>query len=292
MQYQGASRLGLKIYDDPPGALKLLKQLAGAHEEGCTICIVVFDLTGGQAAFDKCKRIASKVVDLAGLTLALAGNKADLIDRDEASHSVADSIAQLEEYAQSKGITFHQVSAKTNAWVTGMFQEVAGIQTGAARPDASRPRALKVNQGAIMAQSAGKKGQGEGQHYFKEMASQKKQGDARSESAMPQQSTNTVQMKKAEFHTSPEKDEELLNPRGGMPAPGLPVVERSLEDGLASTARIKSENRALAQALVQQMQEALARQRGLSSSSDSSRRGKGRRSPGSNSEGDDEGGTS
>lgn len=191
-QHQGAGRLGLKIYDDPPGALKLLKQLASAHEDGGTICIVVFDLTGGQSAFDKCKRISSKVADLAGLTVVIAGNKADLLDSDDGSHSVAESIAQLEEYARSKGIAFHQVSAKTNASATSMFREVAGIQSGAARPAAGRQRAPKTNQGAATASSAGKKGHGEGQHFFKEMVTQKKQAEGRSEATMQQQNANTA----------------------------------------------------------------------------------------------------
>ena len=191
-----AARVVLKIYDDPPGALKLLKQLASAQEDcgGSTICIVVLDLAGGQSTFEKCKRIAAKVLDLAGVTVAIAGNKADLVGGEgDANHSNAESIAMMEEYAKSKNAAFFQVSAKTNASVERMFQEVAGTQTEAIRAEGGRQKAPKANNGGGAAQTAGKKGPKDGQHYFKEIVNQKKQGEVRGEASVVRMNVDNLE---------------------------------------------------------------------------------------------------
>ena len=149
----------IHVYDDPSEPLKLLKQLAGTHdEEDSAICIVVFDVLGGQASFEKGKRIVSKVLDLAGVSVAIAGNKVDVIG-EGTGNPAASEAASLEAFAQSKSIPFFAVSAKTNASVERMFQTVAGVQKAPVQ---------SVGTGLKAARPQG------GSGYFKDMINQKR----------------------------------------------------------------------------------------------------------------------
>jgi len=98
--------------------------LAPMYYRNAQAAVVVYDITKSsslakaQSWIKELQRQASP-----GIIIALAGNKADLADDDEAGRQVA--YDEGKEYAAETGALFFETSAKTGAGVQELFTEIA-----------------------------------------------------------------------------------------------------------------------------------------------------------------------
>jgi len=101
------------------------RSLAPMYYRGASAAVIVYDVTN-KDSFDGAK---SWVHELQGvnrsdnLVIALAGNKADLVESDPNSREVDPEVAKA--YAQDMGIFFVETSAKTGQHVKDVFEEIA-----------------------------------------------------------------------------------------------------------------------------------------------------------------------
>ncbi|KAL1538437.1 Ras-related protein RABF2b [Salvia divinorum] len=94
--------------------------LAPMYYRGAAAAIIVYDITN-QASFDRAKKWVQELQAQGNpnMVMALAGNKADMLD----GRAVAPEDAQT--YAQENGLFFLETSAKTAANVNEIFYEIA-----------------------------------------------------------------------------------------------------------------------------------------------------------------------
>lgn len=94
--------------------------LAPMYYRGAAAAIIVYDITN-QASFDKAKKWVQELQAQGNtnMVVALAGNKADLLD----ARKVPVEVAQV--YAQENGLFFMETSAKDATNVNDMFYEIA-----------------------------------------------------------------------------------------------------------------------------------------------------------------------
>ncbi|KAL8107572.1 ras-related protein RABF2a-like [Apium graveolens] len=94
--------------------------LAPMYYRGAAAAIVVYDITN-QASFDRAKKWVQELLSQGNsdMVMALAGNKADLLDA---------KVVETEEaqrYAQENGLFFMETSAKAATNVNDIFYEIA-----------------------------------------------------------------------------------------------------------------------------------------------------------------------
>ncbi|CAA7394194.1 unnamed protein product [Spirodela intermedia] len=94
--------------------------LAPMYYRGAAAAIVAYDITN-QASFDRAKKWVQELQahGSSGTVVALAGNKADLIDSRKVSAEEA------RRYAQDNGLLFMETSAKLATNVSEMFSQIA-----------------------------------------------------------------------------------------------------------------------------------------------------------------------
>ncbi|XP_042021659.1 ras-related protein RABF2b-like [Salvia splendens] len=94
--------------------------LAPMYYRGAAAAIIVYDITN-QASFDRAKKWVQELQAQGNpnMVMALAGNKADMLD----GRAVAPEDAKT--YAQENGLFFLETSAKTAANVNEIFYEIA-----------------------------------------------------------------------------------------------------------------------------------------------------------------------
>ncbi|CAN8267482.1 unnamed protein product [Cochlearia groenlandica] len=94
--------------------------LAPMYYRGAAAAIIVFDITN-QASFERAKKWVQELQAQGNpnLVMALAGNKADLLDARKVSPEEA------EIYAQENSLFFMETSAKTSTNVKDIFYEIA-----------------------------------------------------------------------------------------------------------------------------------------------------------------------
>ncbi|KAG6398143.1 hypothetical protein SASPL_139596 [Salvia splendens] len=90
--------------------------LAPMYYRGAAAAIIVYDITN-QASFDRAKKWVQELQAQGNpnMVMALAGNKADMLD----------GRADAKTYAQENGLFFLETSAKTAANVNEIFYEIA-----------------------------------------------------------------------------------------------------------------------------------------------------------------------
>jgi len=107
------------------------RSLAPMYYRGAAAAVVVFDVTNKET-FEGAKTWVTELKRKGdpGVTIALAGNKCDLpernVDRDEAV-----------EYAKAQGIMYMDVSAKSNTNIKEMFVSIAKALPKASQADNS-----------------------------------------------------------------------------------------------------------------------------------------------------------
>ncbi|KAK7850248.1 ras-related protein rabf2b [Quercus suber] len=102
--------------------------LAPMYYRGAAAAIIVYDITN-QASFERAKKWVQELQAQGNpnMVMALAGNKADLLDakKVEAEASTLVLLLEAQAYAQEHGLFFMETSAKTAANVNEVFYEIA-----------------------------------------------------------------------------------------------------------------------------------------------------------------------
>ncbi|KAM7530238.1 hypothetical protein LguiB_033648 [Lonicera macranthoides] len=94
--------------------------LAPMYYRGAAAAVIVYDITN-QTSFDRAKKWVQELQAQGNtnMVMALAGNKADLLD----ARKVA--VEEAQKYAQENGLFFMETSAKTSTNVNVIFYEIA-----------------------------------------------------------------------------------------------------------------------------------------------------------------------
>jgi small GTP-binding protein len=115
----GENNITLSILDT--GGQEMFDYIRPFYYKGASGAIIVYDVTR-KATFDHLDKWFNNLFEQCGkIPVILVGNKTDLIDERVVSAE------QGEEYAQQKGVAFHETSAKTGENVIDVMNELAKV---------------------------------------------------------------------------------------------------------------------------------------------------------------------